>query len=145
MSWQHHGCAISWAEHDELGFGFTKGVAPGSPLYLGLQEAAKAFGRRRLHSAAGNRSGSSYRKIRSNLVSSFVSPRSLQLDDCESDCVCSPMEGCGENCLNRQCKIECQARTCPAGARCTNQRFQTRDYKKLRVFKTIARGGSAEG
>ena len=35
--WQFHGCTITWASFDELGIGFTTGVVPGQPLYLGLQ------------------------------------------------------------------------------------------------------------
>ena len=51
---------------------------------------------------------------------------------------------CGDSCLNRQCKIECAARTCPAGPKCDNQRFQQRTYKKLRALKTADRGVGAK-
>ena len=47
--------------------------------------------------------------------------------------MCSGKEaggGCGEDCLNRCMLIECDLKTCPAGAACTNRRFQKKSTPK---------------
>lgn len=49
------------------------------------------------------------------------------------ECMCSGKEaggGCGEDCLNRCMLIECDLKTCPAGAACTNRRFQKKSTPK---------------
>ena len=49
---------------------------------------------------------------------------------------------CSENseCLNWLLLCECRPSTCPAGEKCRNQRFQKRNYPKLRVTRTDSRG-----
>lgn len=47
--------------------------------------------------------------------------------------------GCGEDCINRLLMIECGPR-CQLGVRCTNKRFQKRQYAKIEVFNTEKKG-----
>jgi hypothetical protein len=37
--------------------------------------------------------------------------------------------------------VECDPKSCPTGARCGNQRFQKRQYAKVKEFKTINQRG----
>ena len=106
----------------------------------GLQEAKQAYEQ----SSRGRRQGMvngmpTYRKIRSNVFTAFVSKKSLKMDDddVESVCVCKPGTTCDDDCLNRQCKIECVPRTCPAGPSCTNQRFQRQEYEEAAASKPL--------
>ncbi|KAI9015133.1 hypothetical protein BC832DRAFT_523761, partial [Gaertneriomyces semiglobifer] len=60
-------------------------------------------------------------------------------------CACDvPADGeyaCGDNCLNRCMYIECSPTDCPAGEKCSNQRFQRREsVEELEVFWTAKRG-----
>lgn len=47
--------------------------------------------------------------------------------------------GCGEDCLNRLLMIECGPK-CNVGTRCTNQRFQKKEYADCSVFRTEKKG-----
>ncbi|CAL8135437.1 unnamed protein product [Orchesella dallaii] len=47
--------------------------------------------------------------------------------------------GCSEDCLNRLLMVEC-AKGCPTGERCSNKRFQRKEYAPLEVFKTEKKG-----
>lgn len=59
-------------------------------------------------------------------------------------CSCDPSvkDPCGPDsrCLNRMLLIECDPEICPAGSRCQNQDFETRNYPKLEPSKTEGRG-----
>ncbi|KAK3863517.1 hypothetical protein Pcinc_030719 [Petrolisthes cinctipes] len=48
-------------------------------------------------------------------------------------------EGCGDDCLNRLLMIECGSR-CPLKDRCTNKRFQNREYGDVEVFNADEKG-----
>lgn len=61
-------------------------------------------------------------------------------------CFCEPTEedlaarrGCGPGCINRELNIECGSR-CPSGARCTNRRFQNKEYANVETFDAGAKG-----
>jgi hypothetical protein len=41
---------------------------------------------------------------------------------------------CGDECVNRLLKIECDPRTCPNRDACTNRRLQLRDYPELQII-----------
>ena len=47
--------------------------------------------------------------------------------------------GCGEDCLNRMLMMECGPR-CTLGDRCTNQRFQKRQYARVEPFRAGLKG-----
>ncbi|XP_065202642.1 histone-lysine N-methyltransferase SETD2-like [Planococcus citri] len=61
------------------------------------------------------------------------------------DCVLTKEEiirgekGCGDDCLNRLLLIECCSR-CTLGERCSNKRFQKKEYAKCETFKTKKKG-----
>ncbi|XP_064647183.1 uncharacterized protein LOC135500005 isoform X2 [Lineus longissimus] len=46
---------------------------------------------------------------------------------------------CGDDCLNRMLFIECGSR-CPCNEKCTNKRFQRREYSVVKPFKTESKG-----
>lgn len=49
--------------------------------------------------------------------------------------------GCStDKCENRQTRVECNPRTCPAGETCENQRMQRMQYPKLKVMNAGAKG-----
>ena len=53
------------------------------------------------------------------------------------DCDQKSADPCGDDsCVNRALKYECHPSTCPAGARCLNQRFVKRSYPKQKPFRT---------
>ena len=65
-------------------------------------------------------------------------------DSRKMECDCrlpldSDEPACGEDCLNRVMSIECSSK-CKCGEKCTNRRFQKRQYKKLEVFSTDGKG-----
>ena len=77
-------------------------------------------------------------------------------DDIEDVCECSPNTGdaCSDDgCINRAAYVECNAKTCPAGKLCGNQRMQRRQWTQgLEVNRTDGKGwgllvksGAAEG
>ncbi|XP_004306471.1 PREDICTED: histone-lysine N-methyltransferase ASHH1-like [Fragaria vesca subsp. vesca] len=47
-----------------------------------------------------------------------------------------PESACGERCLNVLTSTECTPGYCPCGVYCKNQRFQKREYAKIKLFKT---------
>ncbi|ODM96183.1 hypothetical protein Ocin01_10498 [Orchesella cincta] len=47
--------------------------------------------------------------------------------------------GCGDDCLNRLLMVEC-GNECVLGKRCSNKRFQRKEYAPLEVFKTEKKG-----
>ena len=63
----------------------------------------------------------------------------------ECDCSLSKEEiaenkkGCGESCLNRLLKIECN-KFCSLGKLCGNKKFQNVDNSPIQVFKTVNKG-----
>eukprot|EP01043_Picozoa_sp_COSAG02_P017031 COSAG02_NODE_763_length_17431_cov_18.031502_5_plen_1607_part_00 len=82
-----------------------------------------------------------YKKIVRSIRVPSTSQKHKRDEDDEPPCVCSLSTPCCSNsCLNRLCYIECNPKTCPAGHKCCNRRFQTRDYPKLRPFKVGERG-----
>jgi len=61
----------------------------------------------------------------------------------ESSCGCVLQEnkaGCGITCVSRMLQIECNPETCPCKEKCSNQRFQRRQYAKVEVFKAGEKG-----
>jgi hypothetical protein len=40
---------------------------------------------------------------------------------------------CGDNCVNRMLNIECDRKLCPCGDRCSNQRFQKRQWANVEI------------
>ncbi len=82
-----------------------------------------------------------YKKIVRSIRAPSCSHKHKRDEDEEPPCVCSMSTPCCSNsCLNRLCYIECNPKTCPAGHKCCNRRFQTRNYPKLRPFKVGERG-----
>ncbi|KAI9244166.1 hypothetical protein BY458DRAFT_485574 [Sporodiniella umbellata] len=84
-----------------------------------------------------------FTKIRANL---FIERKPKLIADERNICHCIPPQGeqelgCGEDCINRLLFYECDAKYCPCGAKCSNQRIQKKacDYR-LEVFKTQGRG-----
>ncbi|XP_055339467.1 histone-lysine N-methyltransferase NSD2-like [Paramacrobiotus metropolitanus] len=63
-------------------------------------------------------------------------------DDNVCNCTSDDQDPCGpsSDCLNRGIHFECDPKTCPAGARCGNQRLLKRQYPKLKKFYTADRG-----
>ncbi|KAJ1970511.1 hypothetical protein H4R35_005820 [Dimargaris xerosporica] len=53
-----------------------------------------------------------------------------------------PRCACGDksSCINRTLFIECQRNDCPTGRHCQNQRFQKKQYAKVRIIKTRLKG-----
>ena len=51
-----------------------------------------------------------------------------------------PLDGCGEDCINRMLMFECHPKLCPCGEFCQNQRFQKRQYADVEVFKAGKKG-----
>ena len=66
-------------------------------------------------------------------------------DSRKMECDCRPPVDpnsdipCGEDCLNRVMSIECSNK-CRCADKCTNRRFQKRQYKKLDIFSTEGKG-----
>ncbi|GME68048.1 unnamed protein product [[Candida] boidinii] len=56
--------------------------------------------------------------------------------DSESNLACGP----DSDCINRLTNIECVNGHCSCGSDCQNQRFQKREYSKISVFYTGAKG-----
>lgn len=54
----------------------------------------------------------------------------------------SESQACGTsaNCINRELFIECDSEECPCRDRCQNQRFQRRQYAKVKVVETKGKG-----
>jgi hypothetical protein len=70
-------------------------------------------------------------------------PRPRKLDSDEQDlqmCNCKPGSDCGDSCVNRSLKIECNPAMCVNGRNCTNRALQQRSYAKLRLFKSALCG-----
>ncbi|KAH3760245.1 histone-lysine N-methyltransferase ASHH2 [Pelomyxa schiedti] len=58
-------------------------------------------------------------------------------------CGCTPIQGepcCGASCINRAMHYECFAELCPCKDKCTNRRFQNKEYVVVIPFKTAERG-----
>jgi hypothetical protein len=70
-------------------------------------------------------------------------PRPRKLDSDEQDlqmCNCKPGTDCGDACVNRSLKIDCNPAMCVNGRGCTNRALQQRSYAKLRLFKSALCG-----
>jgi histone-lysine N-methyltransferase ASH1L len=76
--------------------------------------------------------------------------KSTLFDSFSSKCVCSPQDGCNEDCQNRIMLYECDDTNCAAGrARCTNRAFADLQERRkgggkyrigVEVIKTADRG-----
>ena len=55
-------------------------------------------------------------------------------------CSCKPGTDCGDRCVNRSLKIECNPAMCVNGRSCTNRALQQRAYATLRLFKSALCG-----
>lgn len=68
-------------------------------------------------------------------------PRKLDSDEQDLQmCSCKPGTDCGDSCVNRSLKIECNPAMCVNGRNCTNRALQQRAYAKLRLFKSALCG-----
>lgn len=81
---------------------------------------------------------SKFKKIVCNNYT-LASPVKVSIEDSHA-CNCKPSENCGKFCLNRITFTECLPKLCPCGDKCTNQRFQRREYAPLKVVETSNRG-----
>ncbi|CAL9179297.1 unnamed protein product [Musa hybrid cultivar] len=63
----------------------------------------------------------------------------IAICECQYDAG-NPESACGDRCLNVLTSTECTPGYCPSGSHCKNQRFQTCQYAKSRLFKTEGRG-----
>ncbi|KAI8979949.1 hypothetical protein BDB01DRAFT_725495 [Pilobolus umbonatus] len=83
-----------------------------------------------------------FNRIRANI---FVERKSKCNEVVPIVCQCiSPKEedamGCMDDCINRMLFYECLPNYCPCGDKCSNQRFQHKQTKKLKIFQTHNRG-----
>ncbi|KAN0034617.1 hypothetical protein ACTFIV_001147 [Dictyostelium citrinum] len=64
-----------------------------------------------------------------------------EIDDIDI-CNCSKSSGsvCGEDCLNRESYVECNSEHCELGKKCTNQRFQRKQYSNIKPAFTGKKG-----
>ncbi|XP_065185032.1 histone-lysine N-methyltransferase SETD2-like [Sycon ciliatum] len=68
--------------------------------------------------------------------------RKMRCDcDLEYDDEGKPLEGCGEDCINRLLMIECNPKSCPCGEFCSNQRFQKKQNAPVEVYHTHSAKG----
>lgn len=68
--------------------------------------------------------------------------RNVYNDDETMVCGCSRDQEvpCGEGCINRELFQECSEVYCPHGSRCTNRRFQLKEYAPLDVMRAGKKG-----
>ena len=68
--------------------------------------------------------------------------RNMYNDDETMVCGCSRDQEvpCGEGCINRELFQECSEVYCPHGSRCTNRRFQLKQYAPLDVLRAGRKG-----
>ena len=68
--------------------------------------------------------------------------RNMYNDDETMVCGCSRDQKvpCGEGCINRELFQECSEVYCPHGSRCTNRRFQLKQYAPLDVLRAGRKG-----
>ncbi|KAI7861975.1 hypothetical protein BDF14DRAFT_1999502 [Spinellus fusiger] len=82
-----------------------------------------------------------FTRLRANI---FVERKPNRTEQ-QAPCQCLPPAdsglGCGDDCLNRMLYYECEPKTCPCMAQCSNQRFQRKEGTKgLEIFLTRERG-----
>jgi hypothetical protein len=146
-AWTSHANVVKWESGDQRSR-FAKGSAK-PEFRQALEEAATAYTAKSAADDAAKASLNTrlyanakpppYRKIRTNLFT-FDRPWLKAEREKIAPCMCTPEEGCVENCLNRMILTECDPKTCPAGKNCQNNRFQTRKGPKVCPLPTPGRG-----
>ena len=84
-----------------------------------------------------------YKKARQNLQSEIKAVSNIKAEACDCKVPYNDKTaiGCGTDCLNRAILAECDAKTCPCGERCSNQRMQKHEWSPgLERFMTLNRG-----
>jgi len=84
---------------------------------------------------------SAYIRIKKNIYVGCKSPKIVTSEPCQCFYLPDvPDMACGTNCLNRFALEECDPSVCPSGVHCQNQRFQNRQYCKLKLTQTKKKG-----
>jgi hypothetical protein len=84
---------------------------------------------------------SSYIPVYEHIERSKITRAKKKGDDTDP-CNCEDGTGvsCGEGCILRALKTECDAQSCKLGVSCENQRFSQRLYADVKVMNTEGKG-----